>query len=82
MSSAVATLPGACRRLRCRSWRDAAGDEAGSFFDYDHFLAHALADFDDGGQGVGIVSRAHTISSSFILCTGLKKCMPTHFLAR
>ena len=28
------------------------------------------------------VSRARTISSNFILCTGLKKCMPRHFFAR
>ena len=31
---------------------DAAGDESGGFFDDDDFLAHALADFDGGGDGV------------------------------
>src|SRR5580693_8972697 len=28
------------------------------------------------------VSKARTTSISFILCTGLKKCIPTHFFAR
>ena len=28
------------------------------------------------------VSSARTTSTSFILCTGLKKCIPRHFLAR
>src|SRR6202158_1497644 len=31
---------------------DTAGDEAGRFFNDDNFLAHAFADFDDGGQRV------------------------------
>ena len=65
-------------RLEPEDEAQAARREARRVLHDDHGLAHALADaprrVDDR---VGVVASVRTISSSFIMWTGLKKCMPT-----
>ena len=64
-------------RLVADAGVDARGDEAGRLADQDGLLAHALRDTLDRLERRRVrVSSARTISTSFILCTGLKKCMP------
>ena len=55
----------------------ARGDEPRRLADQHGLLPHPPRDvFDRVERRRGVVSSARTISTSFILCTGLKKCMP------
>ena len=51
----------------------------------DRILVHCYAGISRSTAAASVsssVSSARTTSSNFILCTGLKKCIPTHFFAR
>ena len=61
---------------------DAAGDEAGRFFDDHNFLTHALADFDRGGESVVVgLKRAHHFEQLHLV-HGIEEMHAHAFLAR
>src|ERR1035441_9934187 len=59
---------------------DAAGNEAGCLFDDDNFLAHALPDFDGGGQSLVIGFECAHNFEQFHLVHGIEKVHPNALL--